>query len=397
MIKGDQRLGAELAIGRRQFVRTAGGIFVLAVAGSACRDAGSPGSGTVRVTINGLPSGTAAGSVEITAPGMEPLVIELPAATTGQATVAVGSYHVVYVPPTGFTVAPGTPSEVDVTIEEGEIEDVAFSVVESTQSPPQGVVFSSNFGTARGTTTNAKTDGGRWNVLSDNGGGLEVVAGSEAGFPSANCLRVTARESSNGFHRLAKTGLGVIAAGASVWFRWYYRNDQPSLNDNSQHPIESGQAGGLDWAFNNEVQSNTTWFGDFQSPGDSLTWRQRWRGPLLSSGVVYRFEMQLHKLSATTWNLHVRVYNAANQLIASDADYRNVFSSDGVAAQSVRLADNPVLNFSTNEGSQMDELRAGNNGIGGSDWFPAVVHSHQGCFAVSRSAWLGPYDPSTGI
>jgi hypothetical protein len=474
-------------IDRRKFVRTAGGLFVAATVAGACRDAGSPGSGKVRVTINGLVSGTSGGTATITGSGLPaPLIVELPFATNGEATVAAGTYHVVYAPPTGYAIAPGTENELDVTVTEGLTSDIEFTVIQASgtlritasgvseapdggsaqvlrtdiagqtavtvnvptsgtidssvlpgqysvtytapagyrvvpgttnprsvavsatvtgiatfaaePAPPQaGVVFSSAWSTAAGNTTNAKTDGGKWNIIADNSNGLEVVAGAPLGFPSPNCLRVICQQGTTGFHRLAKTGLGVVGAGESVWFRWYYRNEQPSLDDNSQHPIESGQTGGLDWAFNNEVQSNTTWYADFQSPGDSLTYRQRWRGPLLQSATLYRFEMQLHKLSATTWNLHVRVFNAANTQIAGDADYRNVFSSGGVSAGTVRLADNPVLTFSTNGGSQMDELRAGCNGIGGNDWFPSVLYSYQGCFAVSRSDWLGPYNPTTGV
>jgi hypothetical protein len=269
------------------------------------------------------------------------------------------------------------------------------AVASSTQNPPVGVIFSSAWDTL-GTSTAAKTDGGKWNIIADNAGGLEVVP-SAGMFPSPNCLRVTGQQGSTGFHRLAKTGLGIIAPGGSVWYRWYYRNEQPSLDDNSQHPIESGQTGGLDWAFNNEVQSDTTWYADFQSPGDTLTFRQRWRGPLLQSSTTYRFEMQIHKLTAQTWNMHVKVFNAANVQIAGDADYTNVFSSGSVAAGTVNLGGNPTLNFSTTNGSQMDELRAGCNGIGGSDWFPSVLYSYQAAFAVSDENWIGPYSASTGI
>ena len=270
------------------------------------------------------------------------------------------------------------------------------SVTNGPGGPTPAVIFNSAW-SALGTSTNAKTDGGKWDILADNAGGLEVIPSGNLGFPSPNCLRVTCMQGSSGFHRLAKTGLGVVAPGQSMWFRWYYRNEQPSLGDNSQHPIESGQTGGLDWAFNNEVQTNTTWFADFQSLGDTQTFRQRWRGPLLQSSTLYRFEFQLQKLTAQTWNLHVKVYNASGVQIAGDADYTNVFSSGNVAANSVNLASNPTLNFSTTNGSQMDELRAGVNGLGGSDWFPSVLYAYQGCFAVSTAGWIGPYNASTGV
>src|ERR1700741_935174 len=143
--------------------------------------------------------------------------------------------------------------------------------------PPAGVVFSSAWSTALGATANAKSDGGRWNIVSDSAGGLEVIPSTGLGFPSPNCLRVTARQASTGFHRLAKTGLGVVAAGGSVWYRWYYRQELGLFSGaSSQHPVESGQTGGLDWAFNTQHESNTQWNADWQSPGDTGTWRQRW-------------------------------------------------------------------------------------------------------------------------
>jgi hypothetical protein len=358
--------------------------------------------GAIHVAITGLTGSIAGGQASARRSDNTgtTFTLNLPA-PTGDASAGdftnlpPASYNVTYLAPGGYRLVNPTQSPQTVNVTTGATSNADF--VTEVAPPNAGVVFNSDWSTALGNTANAKTDGGKWNVLADNSGGLEVVAGAALGFPSTNCLRVIAQQGNTGFHRVAKTGLGVVAPGESVWFRWYYRNEQPLTDDSSQHPIESGQSGGLEWAFNNEVQSNTTWFADFQSPGDSLTFRQRWRGPLLQSSTLYRFEMQLHKLSTTTWNLHVRVYDAANVLIASDADYRNVFSSGGVGAGTVRLADNPTLNFSTTNGSQMDELRAGCNGIGGTDWFPSLLYAYQGCFAVSRSDWLGPYNPTTGV
>jgi hypothetical protein len=124
--------GVASLIGRRQFVRTTGGILVAAAVGG-CRDSGAPGSGVIRVTIVGLQAGfTTAGSATITGSGIAtPVTIELPAVSSGEATVAVGTYHVVYAPPAGYTMAPGSSNEVDVTVIEGDTAGVVFSVVQA--------------------------------------------------------------------------------------------------------------------------------------------------------------------------------------------------------------------------------------------------------------------------
>ena len=269
-----------------------------------------------------------------------------------------------------------------------------------TQPPPSGTrqfIFASDWSTATGQTTVAKTDGSRWNIISDPGNGLNVLATCQSlGFPSATCLEVNGIQSATGFARLAKTGMPIPAVGESMYFRWYYRHEQPSLGDNSQHPIESGQNGGLDWCFNTETLSNTTWRPEFRTGGDQSNARlARWTGPVLQQGVTYRFEMQIQKISNTELYLHVRVYNAAGTLIASDANFTNDrLGNTGTNLMS--LANNPVLHFATSGGTNLHEIRAGVNGISNSDWFPRVRYGYQGGLAVCRGDWCGAYTAGEG-
>lgn len=122
-------------IGRREFVRTTGGLFV-AAAIDACGDGtNGPGpKGTVRVTITGLMPGFAsAGTATIVGPGLgAPLQVPLPAVSEGELEVPVGTYTVIYEPPAGYTMAPGESNEVDVTVVEDEVVDVGFEVVAAT-------------------------------------------------------------------------------------------------------------------------------------------------------------------------------------------------------------------------------------------------------------------------
>lgn len=286
---------------------------------------------------------------------------------------------------------PGTDGGVDAGVEPMDAGNPPPDAGTGTDAgvTPVSALFFSDWRTALGGTASAKSDGNKWNVVGDPANGLDVVAGAPLGFPSANCLRVTGQEAAGGFARLAKTGLGVPADGQSFFYRWYYRHEQPSLGDNSQHPIESGQTGGLDWSFNTETLTDTTWRPEFRPGGDQMdAVLARWTGPVLQRSVLYRLELQVHKLSQTECRFHARVYDAAGLQVAGDADFIN----DRLASPTRRsLADNPTLHFRTPGGSQLDELRAGCNGISNADWYPSVLYAYQGCFAVSAEGWCGPY------
>ncbi len=252
-------------------------------------------------------------------------------------------------------------------------------------------LFHSDWGTELGTGDAARTDGDLWDILADRGAALNVVPSTGLGIPSANCLQVTALESAGGGGRVAKTGLGVPAAGQSFWYRWYYRNLVISTADNSTHPIESGQTGGLDWSFNVQVQTDTTWRPEVRPGGDQMDVnRARWTGPVLATGVTYRVELQILKLNDQEFNAHIRVYNDAGTLIADDDDFNN-YSAGIAATQQMTLQDVPNLHFSSVGGTNLNELRAGNNGLSAAPGYGQLPFAIQGAFAVCTDDWCGPY------
>jgi hypothetical protein len=254
-------------------------------------------------------------------------------------------------------------------------------------APIPSTSFVSNWATL-GNTAAAKTDGGIWNILSDPGNALAVVDGAPLGFPTPHVLRVTAVEASQGYGRLAKTGLPVPADGQSVFYRWYYRNEIGRTADNSTHPIESGQTGGLDWSFNVEVQTDSTWYPEFRPGGNQMdATRARWTGPALRRGVVYRVELQVQKLNANEFRAHFRVYQN-DVLIASDADFNN-YRAGLFPATRMSLADSPTLRFASVGGLNLGEIRAGNNGLATSGYGSALF-AYQGGFAVCAD-WCGAY------
>lgn len=118
------------AIGRRGFVRTAGGLFVAAALGEGCTEAIVGATGTVRVRVNGLGSGlSSAGSATISGAGLEaPLVVQLPT-TVVETAVPVGTFQVTFTPPGGYSMAAGTSNQLTVTVVQDELTEVQFTVV----------------------------------------------------------------------------------------------------------------------------------------------------------------------------------------------------------------------------------------------------------------------------
>jgi hypothetical protein len=270
-------------------------------------------------------------------------------------------------------------------------------------TPITDFLFQSDFGFGTGSSQSIDTDGGKWSgQYADNGDGMEVIASSGLDFPSTNVLRITAQQAASGLHRISVTGLGTLANDTSRWYRYYYRNEMPTSGDNSTHPIETGQTPTLEFSFNCEVVSDTTWRLQLRPGGDQGDADlARWSSPLLDRSVSYRCEWQIHKQSSTEFLAHVRVYDAATEsLLYQDEDFRN--DNGGLSPETpMTLADTPTLHFSTADGSQMDELRAGINGIAGTDWYPSILYGYQGCFAVrdgsGSAGWCGEYIAGEGM
>ncbi len=111
--------------------------------GSANPQAGP--SGTVTVTITGLgPAIASGGSVTVTPGSGPPIVLSLPVSGVASSVVPAGTYHVVYTPPAGHTLAQGESGDRDVQVVADQTTQVGFVVVppSSIQAPnePPGFV-----------------------------------------------------------------------------------------------------------------------------------------------------------------------------------------------------------------------------------------------------------------
>ncbi len=468
---------SELArpIGRREFVRATSGLLVATAFGSACADPSSVETGTVSVSIQGLGPGlTTAGQATISGDGIAPITFDLPPLDSVQQSVTAGNYNVVYSPPAGYTVAPGTSNQQAVIVLALQTTEVGFSVVQASgtirvtisglvgatlggnalaartdvvnQTPqaivvpasgtidtsvlpgnysvsfvppsgyqlavgqaasqsanvvtggtaivnfavvqvaaPTGIIFSSDWTTALGNTDAALRDTGKASAWSIRGSGdIIVVASTGLDFPTQNVLRINSDGGSGGI--LRKTGLPIPAVGESRWYRWYLRQTHvDGLADNETHPMQDGNAASdTNWMF--KVYHNAGgaghWTPQLWAGNGIQAWpNTNFTGPVLDKHVTYRVEVQAHRVGATTYQLHIRIYNSANTLIAQDSDFQNGDNSG-------TLAGNPTLTF--RDVNNLGGLNVGSNGI-----FPAhssaFLYGYQGGIAVSASGWIGPY------
>lgn len=379
----DEGIERSANIDRRGFVVAASGIMIGAAMG--CADGGGPNRGTIRVRILGF-VGTppSAGTAQVTGANIAPVNITLPGLAEGQASVPVGTYQVVYAPPSGYTVAPGESDSVTVEIVANETTDVEFTVEQ--ELPPSAVIFSSDWSTALGTTAAAVQDTGKSLPWSLRGGqGLEVISSAGLDFPTANVLRVTAVAATTGYAFLRKTGMPIPGVGQSRFYRWYIRVTTPDgLEDHESHPIQDGNAASqCNWLFHIYHDAGAgMWRPQVRPAGAANPFpNNRWFGPPLSKGATYRFEMQIQRTGTTTFQMHVRIYDSAGALLHSDAAFTN-------EQNTATLANDPTFTFLNVDA--LDGLNAGCNGIAGSPPWP-FVYSYQGGFAVGSVDWIGPY------
>jgi hypothetical protein len=263
-------------------------------------------------------------------------------------------------------------------------------------------VFFSDWRTvALGTDNALVDDGGKWDLVAGNDRG-EVIDAPD-GFPTAHALQV--RYQNGGFVILRHNGLPVPPVGTTRNYRWYYRNDQPDWPmDNTQHPIQDGNAqGDISWSFNTNVLSDTTWenyFGVQVNNGENDFEHARWYSPMLTTSEVYRFELQVHRTGASTFEMHARVHASDDTLLHDDVDFTNA-----AAGGALSLADAPSFTFNEDTSrpfygaDTLNGLNAGCNGVTGvtTAGFPYAV---QAGFAVvdglAPGTFIGPYGTVEG-
>jgi hypothetical protein len=206
---------------------------------------------------------------------------------------------------------------------------------------------------------------------------------------------MTATSVRQGFAIIRKTGMPLPVVGEIRAYRWYIRMMQPDgLIDYQTHPIQDGNnASTTNWMFivynggGGSGIPNGRWQPQFWPDGDPVQNNRRWYAPILNKNETYRFELQIVRSGANTFNMHVRIYDAAGTLIADDDDITNIGST-------LRLSQNPTFTFPNL--AWLDGLNAGNNGIGSLPANSNFTYAYQGGFAVCSGDWCGPYVPGEG-
>lgn len=260
-------------------------------------------------------------------------------------------------------------------------------------SPSEDVVFSSDWGTALGSSDAALLDGS-WNQLLNNGNSLAVISSAGLDFPSTNVLRITtsARGGSNAgaysanIRLLANSNvIPVPAVGESLYYRWYIRVGVPDsyTADQLTHPIQDGTSGGSDnWQFEIVTAANGRWTPRFYTGTGGTAWPDyRWTAPSLAKNQTYRFEMHLYRNGSNTFQIHPRVYDSADRLLYDDDDFNNANST-------ARLSSNPSFGF--NDPRILRGWQVGLNGFSAGSSF-GWVYSYQGATCVRTDTWCGAY------
>jgi len=342
--------------------------------------------GTLHFAVSGLggsaSSGGTASILRVDIPGQAAVPANIAANGLADVALAVGTYQVTYAAPSGYQAQAGSVNPRTLGITANNQTD--FQITVDPLPPPPDLVFHSDWSNSVGTDNASILDGGRWNAYIGNGRQSQVLASTGLDFPSANVLLVAVNAQGQG--QIPRfNGIPVPLVGGSLYYRWYIRVVAPNgLSDTSTHPFQDGQAiGSCNWAFLVLTDEVDVWKPSFEfdaTPANA--WPNGWYGRNidLQKNTTYRFEMQLHRISATHFNFHVRIYNSAGTLLYDDADITN---SSGQGT----LASNPAL--ALNNAASLGGLNAGINGVAGPPGATAMFY--QGAVAIRTNDWCGPY------
>jgi hypothetical protein len=250
---------------------------------------------------------------------------------------------------------------------------------------PPALLFSSDWSTATGTGDTAVSDGGKWDASlcpASRADVLAVVASDGLGWSrTTNVLQVTMR---------GNTGCGrcliddVVPASTSHFGRFYWRNDETEVTNLHPTSYPTGVGGEtiqiVPWGREGTASGHRiTMTGGFQPKASGQMF-----GALLTNGVWYRYEWHIEFLTALTYRIYPRIYNASDTLLYDATGY---FSSDFPWTQSLKAYYDGGGSFSIGNAEWAREFSLGNEGPNvsvdnGEHWYFADV-------AFSLDGWVG--------
>ena len=251
----------------------------------------------------------------------------------------------------------------------------------SAQPPPSGgaLAFASDWSTATGNSAVAIGDGGRWDDYDTGVSRLTIVPAAGLDFPTGmlNVVQGRYRESEMTYWIIQKlNGWSLPPVGGSLYKRLYFRHTLVGTS-NSFHPVEP-EVGACAYE-NNWTLTGTNPF-SFQVRSSEHRWEVR-----LPRGQTYRVEERYERTGINTWVMHVRVYNSAGVLVATEADFTCVLGHGQHT-----MADRPTSTIAAEcMRSQNINWQGGGGGKGSDDENNNRIF--YGGFAVSLTGWIGPY------
>ena len=211
--------------------------------------------------------------------------------------------------------APSTAPKAGVTVRG------SAATATATMGAVAGVIFESNWDTASGTSRNAVTDGGRWPLYWEfnNGAAVQLLSVVSGGPNGHNALRVQQR----GPAYAANIQLdNFVLPSTDYYVRYYMRNDDTSSAGDHIVTADTWQYPNL--TYMRKYSNGSSWRFVVSMYGCGYTYPIAHWGPTqrLSHGQWYRFEYSVHYTNANHIRVYPRVYDAAGNLLFSDADFK---------------------------------------------------------------------------
>jgi hypothetical protein len=359
-------------------------------------------TGTISITVTGLAAGLpSGGSAQVTRTDLAGTAFTLvvtPAGTSSGSAVP-GDYSITYTPPAGYSMAAGSNATVARTVLTGATANASFTV--QTAAPVTGFLFHSDWSTATGLTDAALRDTSKalpWDIVIGSqplANTCAIVSAAGLDFPSTNVFQVNGDYAGPGVQPIMTRQVSILpgnnhwpipAVGQSLFFRLYKRvvypvPPNPALGNNN-HCIEEQGGGASNWSFSFDIDANG-WRPKMQSQVSTrFMLSNAGAAAYLARNQTYRIEWQVHRIGATTYNLHMRIYNSAGTLLYSDANFVN-------PANGQSLANAPTLTLTNPE--TLDGFQVGTNGPGVDPGGTVTPMWYIGCCAVRADDWCGPY------
>lgn len=245
--------------------------------------------------------------------------------------------------------------------------------------------FISDFRNGTGSDLTDLNDGGKWSVTSLTRAEVIAAGGLGEGWVSTNCLKVRSLEATPDdwyFHAWLDGTLDELAVGETINYRWAFSSHHETAaegaTDNSHHGISDGGGGGATQNWN--MTDGTNFVGQWQPSIRAIGLDQFFLGSIvtptrLTKAVKYTFDVQMHRVSSTTYRIKCWVYDSDGEELYGPSQWLSS-SHPGET-----MASNRAYTFSNAPGT--DSFMIGLNGSGSTI---ATHHSNQGEVAIVRSS-----------